>query len=479
MPQITIVNIKYCDIFLYSKISIYSGDVIMEFLGNFIDVFSGYLPFCLLILCGLYLSFKGKFFQLKLFPKSVKAVIFAFKNRKQNAKGITSLQAACTALSATVGTGNITGVASAISIGGAGAIFWMWVSAFLGMAVKYSEIAIAIIFRKERNGNFFGGPMYYIKETNSKFKLLSPVFAFLCVLSAFATGNITQTNSAITTISNNFYIKLFLGIIFCFLVYLVILGGNQKIAVFTEKTIPLMSAIYIALCLGIIIVNLDFLPSAFKMIIIGAFNPKAVTGGVLGSFLKTAITGASRGVFSNEAGLGTSAIAHSEAYDADSKSQGLYGIFEVFIDTILICTLTALTIICSKVKIEYISFANATLVGDALSMVYGKLSHIILAVMMCFFAFSSVIGWAVYGKNSSEFLFGKTGGKIFLYFYPLGSVLGAVFNSAPIWKMAEFFNGFMLIINLSAIILLSENIFKILGEKNVFKKNRKPSKTFK
>ncbi|MBR6509169.1 MAG: sodium:alanine symporter family protein [Clostridia bacterium] len=451
----------------------------MEFFNNLIDIISGFFPFVLLILCGLYLSFKGRFFQIKFFPKSIKAVVFAFKNRKQNQNKITSLQAACTALSATVGTGNIAGVASAISVGGAGAIFWMWVSAILGMAVKYSEIAIAVFFRKEKKGKFSGGPMYYIKEIKSKFKYLSPVFAFLLIPAAFCTGNITQTNAAILSITDNFYIKLVLGIIFAFLVYAVILGGNEKIAVFTEKTIPFMSMFYIALCLGIIIINIDVLPKAFKMIFEGAFNPKAVTGGMIGSFLKVATVGASRGVFSNEAGLGTSAIAHSEAFDANSKTQGLYGIFEVFVDTILICTLTALTIISSGVKIDYTSFANATLVGKAFSVNYGNLSVIILAVMMCFFAFSSVIGWAVYGKSGSEFLFGKTGGKIFSGFYPLGSVMGAVFDVASVWKMAEFFNAIMLIINLSAILLLSDNIFKIIGDNDVSKKNRRTSKNIK
>ena len=439
------------------------------------QLLSSYLPFTLLLIIGLYISFKGKFFQFTRFFESISLVKKAVLKREKSEMGITSLQSALTALSATVGTGNIAGVAGAISLGGAGAVFWMWVSAVLGMAIKFAEIALSIIFREKNKKSYIGGPMYIIKNAlPQKFKSLGLLFAFCCIFATFCTGNITQVNAAVLSFTNNIYIKIFLGILFAILTLLVISGGGKRIGKFTEKTVPVMSILYLILSLGIIILNIDFLPTAFKMIINGAFNPKAVTGGIVGSVLNSFLIGASRGVFSNEAGLGTSAMAHSLAFDAKAQTQGLFGIFEVFIDTILICTLTALTILCSRVNINYGSIASSELVTKALSCCYGDFSSLILGVMMNIFAFSSVIGWALYGEISAEFLLREKGIKIFRIIYPLFCIFGAVCNANLAWRLSEFFNGIMLCINLPLVLMLSDELFKHTGGiKNDGKKNFK------
>ena len=443
------------------------------------NIIAYYFPLTLLLLCGIYITLNGGFFQLKKFPQSAKLIIKAITVKKEKGAKLTSLQSACTALAATVGTGNIAGVAGAVSLGGAGAVFWMWVSAFLGMAVKYAEITLAICFRQKNKTEYIGGPMYYIKSRLPKgLKFLSVFYAIAGIPACFCTGNITQSNSAILSVSQNIYVRLGFGIIFAALTYIVIFGGSGRIGLVTEKTVPVMSAIYTALAITVIILNIDLLPTAFNMIIKGAFNPKAVTGGVVGTALTSVITGASRGIFSNEAGLGTSAMAHSIAEDANPDTQGLFGIFEVFVDTILICTLTGLTILCSGVKINYGAAASAELVGNALSAELGGISYIALAVMMCFFGFSSVIGWAVYGNICTSFLFGDKGKTVFLFIYPLGCILGAVATVDTAWKISEFFNGIMLCVNIPSILLLSDEFLNVLrGNKNAIQKNRKFAKT--
>lgn len=428
----------------------------------FHGLISYFFPLSLLLLCGVYITLKGRFFQFRKFPLSIKFILKAIISKRSGNGELNSLQSACTALAATVGTGNIAGVAGAISIGGAGAVFWMWISAFLSMAIKYAEITLAVLFREKNScEKFVGGPMYYIKSKLPKLlKPLAVCFAAAGIPATFCTGNITQSNSAILTVSNNMTIRFILGLLFALLAYFVILGGANRIGKFTEKTIPIMAVLYTVLSLGVILFNFKLLPTAFNMIIVGAFNPQAVTGGIIGSVLSCIISGTTKGIFSNEAGLGTSAMAHSAAFDANAKTQGLFGIFEVFIDTVVICTLTGLTILCSGVNINYGTVASAKLVGEAFSVNFGGFSYVLLAVMMCFFGFSSIIGWAVYGNICSDYLFGKNGSKIFILLYPLGSVIGAVLDVDFAWKISEFFNGIMLIINLPAIILLSDEFLK-------------------
>lgn len=427
------------------------------------NLISGMLPFAFLLICGIYLTVKSRFFQFKYLGKSMTCALGGIFDKKQN-DGISSFQAACTALSATVGTGNIAGVSGAVAIGGAGSVFWMWISALVGMIVKVVEIVISIRFRERRDGEYVGGPMYCIKNGLPKaFKPMSFLFAFVGIFSVFTSGNLTQTNAAITSVGSSFVVRLVGGIIFTVVTALVIIGGAKRIGIFTERIVPLMAVIYIIMSLGIIVVNFDYLGTAFKMIFEGAFNPSAVTGGIVGSVTVAVMSGASRGVFSNEAGLGTSAMAHSAAENADTVKQGLYGIFEVFADTIVLCTLTALTILCSRVNIDYGTLASTELVQTALSTIYGKMSYILIALMMCLFGISSVIGWGFYGTVCSGYIFGNFGKRLFILVYPLVCLLGAFCNVDVAWRLSSFFNGIMLCINLVAIMLLSDCVFDELS----------------
>lgn len=372
--------------------------------------------------------------------------------------GVSPFQAACTALSATVGTGNIAGVAGAVAIGGAGAVFWMWISAFAGMTVKVAEILLSLEYREKKNGEYVGGPMYYIKNGLPKlFAPLAVLYSAAAVPAVFCSGNFTQTNSAVLSIGGSSIIRLAGGIFFALLTLIVLAGGAQRVAGFTCKTIPFMAVLYLLMTFGIIFVNFERLPNALSMIFKGAFDPSAVTGGAVGSAAAAVFTGASRGVFSNEAGLGTSAMAHSASSHTDGVRQGLFGIFEVFADTVVICTLTALSLLCSGVGIEYGKGASAELVSSAFATLYGKYAVILLAVMMCLFGLSSVIGWGYYGIVSCDYLFGKTGRRLFIILYPLACIPGALINADTAWRLSGIFNGIMLCINAAAVLLLSEN----------------------
>lgn len=411
------------------------------------------LPFSFLIICGLYLTVKSGFFQFRFLPLSVKHALGGMVSRKKSEDGVSPFQAACTALSSTVGTGNIAGVAGAIALGGAGAVFWMWISALAGMAVKSAEIILALKF-KDKNG---GGPMYYIKNgLTPSLAPLAALFSLAGIFSAFFSGNITQTGSAIAALNAGKGVKLMLGIGFAAAVAAVIIGGAKRIGKFTEKIVPLMALLYIFMTLGVIVMNINALPQAFKMIFKGAFKPAAVTGGAVGSVITTAVTGASRGVFSNEAGLGTSAIAHASADENEGVKQSLYGIFEVFADTLVICTLTALTILTSGVNIEYGKTASTELAAKALFCVYGKSGTVMLSLMMCLFGLSSVIGWGLYGVSCSGFLFGKGGERVFTVIYPFFCVAGALCRMDTAWRLSAFFNGIMLCVNVFAVMMLGD-----------------------
>ncbi len=416
---------------------------------------SGMLPFVFLVFSGIYFTVKSNFFQFKYLPSSVAYALGGiFKKRKKGE--VSPFQAACTALSATVGTGNIAGVAGALSLGGAGAVFWMWVSAFAGMIIKVAEIVLSLNYREKKDGAFVGGPMYYIKNgLPGAFKPLAAIFAVCGIFAVFTSGNLTQTNAAIASVGGGTAVKVTGGIVFAAVTAAVLAGGNTRIGAFTEKTVPLMAALYIVMTFGVIGKNLSELPHAFGMIINGAFCPKAVTGGVIGSFTAALVNGASRGVFSNEAGLGTSAMAHSASDNTDGVKQSLYGIFEVFTDTVVICTLTALTVLCSGVYINYGAAASTELVNKAFSVIYGDLSGALLALMMCLFGLSSVIGWGYYGTVCCFYVFGNKGKRLFVFIYPAACIIGAVCSADTAWRLSAFFNGIMLCVNTFAVMLLS------------------------
>ena len=428
---------------------------------------------------GLYLSIRTKFVQIRKFPYAIKTTLGRiFRKREAEDGAMTPFQAVCTALAATVGTGNIAGVAGAIAIGGPGAVFWMWISAFLGMCTKFCEVTLAVHFR-ERNeeGDYVGGPMYYIKNGLGKnWQWLAVAFSAFGVLTVFGTGNATQVNTITTAINSallNFHVindsqvktvSLVVGIIIAILVALVLLGGVKRIGHVTEKLVPFMAVLYIILALGVVILNVNIIPGVFHDIIVGAFRPASVTGGLVGSFFMSMKKGVSRGIFSNEAGLGTGSIAHACADTRKPVKQGFFGVFEVFTDTIVICTLTALVILCSGVPVAYGEAAGAELTILGFTSTYGSWVSLFTAVAMCCFAFSTIIGWGLYGARCIEFLFSSKVIKPFMVAYSLVAILGATVELGLMWSIAETFNGLMVIPNLIALFLLSGTLVKLLKD---------------
>ena len=425
---------------------------------------------------GLLLTIKTKFLQIRKFPYAMKETLGrVFKKQDASDGSMTPFQAVCTALAATVGTGNIAGVAGAIAIGGPGAVFWMWISAILGMCTKFSEVTLAVHFR-ERNqeGDYVGGPMYYIKNGLSKnWHFLAILFSAFGVLTVFGTGNATQVNTITTAINSallNFHVisqssvgtaNLIIGIIVAILVALILLGGIKRIGQVAERLVPFMAFIYIFFALGVVVLNIDQLPAVFGSIINGAFHPASVTGGIVGSFFMSMKKGVARGIFSNEAGLGTGSIAHACADTKEPVKQGLLGIFEVFTDTILICTLTALVILCSGIPIGFGADAGAELTISGFTSTYGNWISIFTAVALCCFAFSTIIGWGLYGARCIEFLFSSKVIKPFMLVYSLVAILGATVDLGMLWSIAETFNGLMAIPNLIALLILSGQVKKL------------------
>ena len=440
------------------------------------DFFTYFLPFSLILLCGLYLTFHSRFFQIGGLLKAFPLILKSFKSRKEKAEEFSSFKAFSTSLSSTVGTGNIVGVASAVVLGGAGAVFWMWVAAFFGMIIKYFEITLAAIHSE--NGE---GPISYIKKALPKsLNFIVSIFAVFLLFSSFFSGNILQVNVFVTSLEVKNETQIFISLLFGFAVFLSLSKGVKSIGALCEKLTPFMTFLYIFVSFCVILKNIDYLPYCFKMIIKGAFRPSAVTAGAVGQITKVIFIGTSRGLFSNEAGLGTAAVAHSNASDKESKVQGIFGIFEVFCDTVVICTLTALTILCSRVNINYGSDSGALLVESALSVSFGGFSKIILSLLLCVFSFSSVIGWALYGKVAFSHIKPNWDTSLFFKIYPAFCVLGGILKPSLIWEISAFLNAALLICNIPAIIYFSDSINFSKGRKNnVFKKNRKSNRKIK
>ena len=428
---------------------------------------------------GLYLSIRTNFLQIRKFPYAIKTTLGRiFRKRDASDGAITPFQAVCTALAATVGTGNIAGVAGAIAIGGPGAIFWMWVSALFGMCTKYAEVTLAVHYREiNANGELVGGPMYYIKNgLSKKWHWLAYLFAAFGVLTVFGTGNATHVNTITTAINSallNYNVisesavstsNLIIGIIIAILIAMILLGGIKRIGHVTEKLVPFMALLYILLGLGVILLNIQNVPAVFASIFRGAFQPRAVTGGIVLSMFTSLKKGVSRGIFYNEAGLGTGSIAHACADTKKPVKQGMFGIFEVFTDTIVICTLTALVILCSGVAVDYGKAAGAELTILGFTSTYGSWVSIFTAVAMCCFAFSTAVGWGLYGARCIEFLFSEKVIKPFMVIYSLVAILGATANLGLMWSIAETFNGLMAIPNLIALFLLSGTVVKLTKE---------------
>ena len=398
---------------------------------------------------------------------------------KTDKKTISQFQALCTALAATIGTGNIAGVSAAIVIGGPGAVFWMEISALLGMATKFSEVTLATKYREKNDkGDWVGGPMYYIRNgLGKKWAWLGGVFAVLGGICAFGIGNISQMNSiassvtsAVTTIApatvgKEGTIALIAGIIMAIVCFVTYIGGIKRIGEVTEKLVPVMAMIYIVSSLVLIFIHIGNFPEIIRQIVVGAFNPSAIVGGALGiGIIEAMKRGVSRGVFSNEAGLGSAPMAHAAAETPGPIQQGLYGIFEVFADTTVICTMTSLVILMSGTPIEYGQPAGVELTNAAFAMTYGKYASVVVAIGLSLFAGSTILSWGLYGTRCAEYLFGSKVIKPYQILFCIVVVMGAVMDLSLAWDISDTLNACMAIPNLIGLLLLSPVVIKLAKE---------------
>ena len=446
----------------------------------------------LLVGTGVYLSARVGFLQFAKFGYAMKNTVGKLFQKQTAGEGeVTPFQALSTALAATVGTGNIAGVTGAIAVGGPGAVFWMWLSALFGMVTKYAEVVLAVRYR-ERNakGDWVGGPMYYIKNgLGQKWNWLAMVFCLLGALAAFGIGNMTQVNTIAGAINNaidafggntaatSFTMfgqvipasSIVIGAIVEFIVALTLFGGVKRIGLVAERMVPVMAAIYILCALAVVFSNLGSIGKIFVMIFQGAFSAEAALGGAFGITIMTTIQkGVGRGVFSNEAGLGSAPIAHAATSETDPVKQGMYGIFEVFMDTIVICSLTALTVLCgveSGVDIAWGQSAGTELISAAFATVFGnQIASLIVAVGIGLFALSTILSWSLYGTRCFEFLFNGKGVGVFQTVFVFMVVVGATLKLDLVWNIADTLNGFMAIPNLIALLGLSGVVVKLTRE---------------
>ena len=450
-------------------------------LNRTVNAFVWGLPAMAAILgVGLWLTCRTHGVQVVRFVTAMRTTLGrAFVRQKAGAGAISPFHAVCTALAGTIGTGNIAGVAGAVAIGGPGAVFWMWCSALLGMATKFAEVTLAVRFRERgADGEWVGGPMYAIKNgLGGRWVWLAYVYAAFGVLAVFGTGNATQVNTiclSIDSVAASFLsvgpsdiskINWTIGFVLAGVIAAVLLGGIKRIGVVAGSMVPLMALLYFVLAVGVLVIRADAVPAAFAEIFCGAFAPKAVTGGVVGSVFLCMQKGVSRGIFSNEAGLGTGSIAHACADTEDAVGQGYFGIFEVFMDTIIVCTLTALVILVSGTPVAYGKVAGAELTISGFTMVYGSWVTVLTAIAICIFAFTTALGWGLYGSRCTEFVFGRRAVRPFLALYALVSILGATVDLGAIWDVADTFNGLMAVPNLVALFLLSGKLIEIMRER--------------
>lgn len=440
---------------------------LLEWNGAVNSFIWGPVMLVLLVGTGFYLTIRTNFFAIFRLGYVLKNTLFKMFEKKEMGEGeITPFQAVATALAATVGTGNIAGVATAIASGGPGAVFWMWLSALVGMTTKFAEVTLAVKYREvSEDGRYLGGPMYYIKNGLHN-KPLAAVFAALAALASFGIGNLTQANSVAASLETTFKVPpLVTGIVLAVLTGAVILGGLKRIAQVTERLVPFMAVIYIAGGLFILIKNAGSIPHSFSLIFKGAFSYQAAAGGFAGAAMKMAIQkGMARGVFSNEAGLGSAPIAHAAATTDSAVRQGLWGVFEVFVDTLVICTLTALTILASGVWNSGVSGAALTTMAFENTM---KGGGYIVSIGVMLFAFSTLIGWSYYGERSMEYLFGPKSILVYRILFIPFIVIGSVGGLTVVWDIADTLNGLMAIPNLIAIVALSGTVISM--QKDFFK----------
>lgn len=419
-----------------------------------------FLP-CVL-LCGLLLSLRSRFLQLRLFPASLRQL-----TKGGRGDGVSPVQAASTALASTLGTGNIVGTAQAIAMGGPGAVFWMWAAALLGMAVKFAEIGLSVATRRRDGAGYSGGPMYYIGSLGEKFRPLALMYALLAALSAFGIGNLSQISSAAGAVAGAAEkiapeldprrLRLWLGVILTLTAWLILRGGAAGVGRAAERLVPSMAGLFLLLSLFVLCCHAQALPAALRAIVTGAFSPRTAVSGIGGFGTAQAIQwGLRRGAFSNEAGLGSSAIAHGSAAARSPGEQGLWGIFEVFADTIVICTATALTILCSGVGIPWGSSPGTELLLSAWeTCIPAAPAACFMALSLLLFAFTSVLGWALYGTQCVRFLWGEKAAAPYRLCFSLAITVGCLVSLRTVWAAADLLNGLMAIPNFIALFALS------------------------
>ncbi len=430
---------------------------------------------------GFYLTIRNKGLQFTKFGYIIKNTLFKmFKKQEAGEGAVTPLQALSTALAATVGTGNIVGTSQAIALGGYGAVFWLWLAALMGMMVKYSEVLLAVRYReRDAKGDWVGGPMYYVKNGLGKgWQWVGVLYCIFAGLACFGIGNLSQVNSIVGSIGNavnvfkplsdsaNHTLNLVLGIVLAVLVGFILFGGIKRIGAVAERLVPAMAAIYIVGGLIVIFTHAGNIIPAFGKIFSTCFTPQAAGGAAAGIVLKeTIVWGLRRSAFSNEAGLGSAAIAHAAAETEGPVQQGMYGIFEVFADTIVICSLTALTIICSGIEIPFGVKPGSELIAAAFATVFGeKVASLFVAIALTLFAFTTVLGWALYGSRCCQYLFGLKAATVYKAAYVIVVVIGAVASLNVVWDIADTLNGLMAVPNFIALFALSPVVIKLTKE---------------
>ena len=434
----------------------------------------GPIMLALLVGTGVYLTFRTGWVQVRWFGYIMKNTVGSLFEKKENedgGKNLSAFQAVCTAMAGTVGTGNIAGVTGAIFVGGPGAVFWMWVSAFFGMCTKYAEIALAMKYRvTDENGLYRGGPMYYIENGLGKsWKPLAVIFAILGGLTSFGIGNIAQTSEIAGAMESLMGLSpLTTGVILAFLIAVVVFGGVQRIGQVTSYLVPFMSIFYVLAGVAVLILRITDIPAAFATILASAFSFEAVGGGVFGYAIVVAMRqGFARGVFSNEAGMGSAPIAHAATTTKEPAQQAMWGVFEVFFDTIIICSITGLTVVLSGIYnieggLDVFSSKGAAAVAAFNSILPGTLGGTIIQISLVFFALSTILSWSYYGERCWGYLTkSKTMITIYKTAFVLITLLGATGSGTLMWDIADTLNGAMAIPNLIALLALSNVVAKI------------------
>ncbi len=429
------------------------------FVEQFSDiVWNSFLLF-LLVGTGIFFTIRLRGVQVRRFGEGFRRVFggFTLRGKKADAEGMSSFQALTTAIAAQVGTGNITGCATALVSGGPGALFWVWISAFFGMATIYAEAVLAQRYRTTVNGKVTGGPAYYIRAAfkGTFGKVLAGVFSVLIILALGFMGNMVQSNSIGDAFHNAFGMShLAVGIVVAVIAAFIFLGGVQRIAAVTEKIVPIMAAFYIVGCVVILVMNYKALPNAFTQIFVLAFNPQAMAGGVAGVTVQQAMRfGVARGLFSNEAGMGSTPHAHALAKVNHPREQGAVAILGVFIDTFVVLTLTGLVLITSGLIPE--GLTGTALTQAAFSQAFGGFGPVFIAICMFFFAFSTIIGWYFFGQSNFKALFGEKALPVYSVIVVVFILVGSTLKVDLVWAMADFFNGLMAVPNLLALLALS------------------------